>query len=244
MFTGIIEAVGTLAELRRQGDDMALTVHAPGLDFSDVKLGDSIATNGVCLTVVALGDKSYTADVSLETLSRTGFAAARVGDRVNLEKALMPTSRLGGHLVSGHVDGVGEVKSVSSSGRAIEYWIKAPGELSRYIAEKGSIAVDGISLTVNAVQGDLFRLTIVPHTAQETTIAKLEAGSQGQPRGRSDRPLSGAADDGQESGEQRLHPDSGQAGQGRFSLMVGVLVPTKTIFCDPAPIEMGPCAPI
>ncbi|HHQ4762426.1 riboflavin synthase [Aeromonas veronii] len=176
MFTGIIEAVGTLAELRRQGDDMALIVHAPHLDFSDVKLGDSIATNGVCLTVMALGDKSYTADVSLETLSRTGFATARVGDRVNLEKALMPTSRLGGHLVSGHVDGVGEVKSVSSSGRAIEYWIKAPGELSRYIAEKGSIAVDGISLTVNAVQGDLFRLTIVPHTAQETTITSWKPG--------------------------------------------------------------------
>jgi riboflavin synthase len=114
--------------------------------------------------------------VSLETLSRTGFATARVGDRVNLEKALMPTSRLGGHLVSGHVDGVGEVKSKSSSGRAIEYWIKAPGELSRYIAEKGSIAVDGISLTVNAVQGDVFRLTIVPHTAQETTIARWKPG--------------------------------------------------------------------
>jgi len=176
MFTGIIEAVGTLTELRRQGEDMALTVHAPGLDFSDVKLGDSIATNGVCLTVVALGDQRYTADVSLETLSRTGFAKAKVGDPVNLEKALMPTSRLGGHLVSGHVDGVGEVKSKSSSGRATEYWIKAPGELSRYIAEKGSIAVDGISLTVNAVQGDVFRLTIVPHTAQETTIARWKPG--------------------------------------------------------------------
>ncbi|MGL4249337.1 MAG: riboflavin synthase [Aeromonas sp.] len=176
MFTGIIEAVGTLTELRRQGEDMALTVHAPGLDFSDVKLGDSIATNGVCLTVVALGDKRYTADVSLETLSRTGFATARVGERVNLEKALMPTSRLGGHLVSGHVDGVGEVKRVSGSGRAIEYWIKAPAELARYIAEKGSIAVDGISLTVNAVQGELFRLTIVPHTAQETTIANWGPG--------------------------------------------------------------------
>ncbi|MGY3966098.1 riboflavin synthase [Aeromonas enteropelogenes] len=178
MFTGIIEAVGTLASLRRQGEDMALTVHAPTLDFGDVKLGDSIATNGVCLTVVALGDQSYTADVSLETLSRTGFAEAKVGDRVNLEKALMPTSRLGGHLVSGHVDGVGEVKSVASSGRAIEYWIKAPGSLSRYIAEKGSIAVDGISLTVNAVQGDLFRLTIVPHTAQETTIAQWKPGQR------------------------------------------------------------------
>ncbi|MCS3454770.1 riboflavin synthase [Aeromonas rivuli] len=176
MFTGIIETMGTLVELRRQGEDVVLTVEAPGLDFSDVKLGDSIATNGVCLTVVTLGDKRYSADVSLETLSRSGFAQARVGDRVNLEKALTPSSRLGGHLVSGHVDGVGEVKSKSSSGRAIEYWVKAPAELSRYIAEKGSIAVDGISLTVNAVKGDDFRLTIVPHTAQETTIANWKPG--------------------------------------------------------------------
>ncbi|MCS3459739.1 riboflavin synthase [Aeromonas sp. BIGb0445] len=176
MFTGIIETMGTLVELRRQGEDVVLTVEAPGLDFSDVKLGDSIATNGVCLTVVTLGDKRYSADVSLETLSRSGFAQARVGDRVNLEKALTPSSRLGGHLVSGHVDGVGEVKSKSSSGRAIEYWVKAPAELSRYIAEKGSIAVDGISLTVNAVKGDDFLLTIVPHTAQETTIAHWKPG--------------------------------------------------------------------
>ncbi|MGY3870613.1 riboflavin synthase [Aeromonas crassostreae] len=176
MFTGIIEAMGTLTELRRQGEDVVLTVEAPGLDFSDVKLGDSIATNGVCLTVVALGDKRYSADVSLETLSRTGFAQAKVGDRVNLEKALTPSSRLGGHLVSGHVDGMGQVMSRQSCGRAIEYWIKAPGSLSRYIAEKGSIAVDGISLTVNAVKGDAFLLTIVPHTAEETTIARWKPG--------------------------------------------------------------------
>lgn len=178
MFTGIIEAVGTLTALQRQGDDVTLTVHAPGLDFSDVKLGDSIATNGVCLTVVSLGERSYSADVSLETLNRTRFVDAKVGDRVNLEKALLPTTRLGGHLVSGHVDGVGLVKSKSSSGRAIEYWIAAPGELARYIAEKGSIAVDGISLTVNAVKGSEFRLTIVPHTAQETTIAQWKPGTR------------------------------------------------------------------
>ncbi|SIP88618.1 riboflavin synthase alpha chain [Aeromonas sp. RU39B] len=176
MFTGIIETVGTLSALTRQGDDLTLTVHAPGLDFSDVKLGDSIATNGVCLTVVSLGDHSYSADVSLETLQRTRFADAKVGMRVNLEKALLPTTRLGGHLVSGHVDGIGEVKSRSASGRAIEYWIAAPEALSRYITEKGSIAVDGISLTVNAVEGNLFRLTIVPHTAHETTIAEWKPG--------------------------------------------------------------------
>ncbi|QFI53964.1 riboflavin synthase [Aeromonas simiae] len=178
MFTGIIEAVGTLTAMQRQGDDMTLTVHAPGLDFSDVKLGDSIATNGVCLTVVSLGDHSYSADLSLETLSRTRFAEAKVGDTVNLEKALLPTTRLGGHLVSGHVDGIGVVKSKSSSGRAIEYWIAAPEELARYITEKGSIAVDGISLTVNGVKGREFRLTIVPHTALETTIAQWKPGTR------------------------------------------------------------------
>jgi riboflavin synthase len=176
MFTGIIEAVGSLAALRPQGEDMVLTVFAPTLDFSDVKLGDSIATNGVCLTVTSLGKHSYSADLSLETLARSNFAYAKVGDRVNLEKALLATARLGGHLVSGHVDGVGEVAGYEPHGRAIEYWIKAPPHLMRYIAEKGSIAVDGISLTVNAVAADRFRLTIVPHTVQETTIAQWQTG--------------------------------------------------------------------
>ncbi|MGL5948363.1 MAG: riboflavin synthase [Aeromonas sp.] len=177
MFTGIIEAVGTLTQLRHHGEDVSLTVSAPGLDFNDVKLGDSIATNGVCLTVVQLGAHSYSADLSLETLKRSSFANAKVGDKLNLEKALMATSRLGGHLVSGHVDGVGVVQSKHDLGRAIEYWIKAPAELSRYIVEKGSIAVDGISLTVNGVAGDLFRLTIVPHTVKETTLSAWQAGT-------------------------------------------------------------------
>ena len=178
MFTGIIEAVGTLVSLQSKGQDVSIRVRSGKLDLSDVKLGDSIATNGVCLTVVQLPGDGYVADLSAETLKRTGFVHYRPGQSVNLEKALMPTSRLGGHLVSGHVDGVGEVVAITPLGRAVEYWIEAPAELARYIAEKGSITVDGISLTVNSVEGARFRLTIVPHTTQETTIAQWRVGSR------------------------------------------------------------------
>ncbi|MFC3911862.1 riboflavin synthase [Pseudaeromonas sharmana] len=178
MFTGIIEAVGEIVSMQSKGADVSLRVRSGTLDLADVKLGDSIATNGVCLTVVALPGDGYVADVSAETIARTGFAHYRKGQRVNLEKALQPSSRLGGHLVSGHVDGVGEVVAVSPLGRAMEYWIAAPGELARYIAEKGSITVDGISLTVNSVEGARFRLTIVPHTSQQTTVAEWKVGTR------------------------------------------------------------------
>ena len=178
MFTGIIEAVGTLVSLQSKGQDVSIRVRSGKLDLSDVKLGDSIATNGVCLTVVQLPGDGYVADVSGETMARTGFASYQLGQRLNLEKALMPTSRLGGHLVSGHVDGVGQVVAVQPRGRAVEYWIEAPRELARYIAEKGSITVDGISLTVNSVEGARFRLTIVPHTSEETTVGEWRVGSR------------------------------------------------------------------
>ena len=178
MFTGIIEAVGEIVSMQSKGADVSLRVRSGTLDLADVKLGDSIATNGVCLTVVALPGDGYVADVSAETIARTGFAHYRKGQRVNLEKALQPSSRLGGHQVSGHVDGVGEVVAVSPLGRAMEYWIAAPGELARYIAEKGSITVDGISLTVNSVEGARFRLTIVPHTSQQTTVAEWKVGTR------------------------------------------------------------------
>lgn len=178
MFTGIIEAVGTILSMRSKGQDISLRIQSGKLDLADVKLGDSIATNGVCLTVVALPGDGYVADLSVETLKRSSFADARVGQKVNLEKALMPTSRLGGHLVSGHVDGVGSVVAITPQGRAVDYWIEAPAELARYIAEKGSITVDGISLTVNGVDGARFRLTIVPHTTQETTIAQWSVGTR------------------------------------------------------------------
>ncbi len=176
MFTGIIEAVGTIVAMESRGSDVSVRVRSGKLDLSDVKLGDSIATNGVCLTVVKLPGDGYVADVSGETIARTGFADYQAGQLVNLEKALMPTSRLGGHLVSGHVDGVGKIVAVKPLGRAVEYWVEAPRELARYIAEKGSITVDGISLTVNSVEGAKFRLTIVPHTSGETTVGEWKVG--------------------------------------------------------------------
>lgn len=176
MFTGIIEAVGTITAITPTGQDVSVTVDSGKLDLSDVKLGDSIATNGVCLTVVKLTGKGYVADLSLETLNRTAFTDYSPGQLVNLEKAMLPTTRFGGHMVSGHVDNVGEIISRTQTGRAIEFWIKAPDTLARYIAEKGSVAIDGISLTVNAVRGAEFKLTIVPHTASETTMEHFKPG--------------------------------------------------------------------
>lgn len=176
MFTGIVEAVGTLTAITPKGEDISISVDAGTLDMSDVKLGDSIATNGVCLTVVAFDDHSYSADLSLETLKKSGFAHYKVGDKVNLEKAMLPTTRFGGHIVSGHVDGVGEIVERNAVGRAIEFWVAIPAELSRYIAEKGSVTVDGISLTVNDLRKNAFKLTIVPHTSQETTIDQFQVG--------------------------------------------------------------------
>ncbi|KII80385.1 riboflavin synthase [Vibrio renipiscarius] len=176
MFTGIVEAVGTLAAITPKGEDISVTVSSNKLDMSDVKLGDSIATNGVCLTVVAFNDHSYTADLSLETLNKTGFTHYQAGDKVNLEKAMLPTTRFGGHIVSGHVDGVGEIVERNQVGRSIEFWVAMPEELNKYVAEKGSITVDGISLTVNALRKNAFKLTIVPHTGEETTIADFHVG--------------------------------------------------------------------
>lgn len=176
MFTGIIEALGTVADLSWHNGDMQLRIDVGKMDLSDVKLGDSIAVNGVCLTAVELFSQGFLADVSRETLAHTRLAQLKIGESVNLEKALQPISRLGGHLVSGHVDGVGEIIERREDARSIRFTLKAPTELSRYIAHKGSITVDGVSLTVNAVQGDLFELNIVPHTALETTLQFYHTG--------------------------------------------------------------------
>lgn len=176
MFTGIIEAIGTIRALTPKGGDVRVQVATGKLDLSDVKLGDSIAVNGVCLTAVALPGDGFWADVSRETLARTAFAYLKPGSRVNLEKALTPTSRLGGHLVSGHVDGVGEIVAREDNARAVQFRVRAPRELARYIALKGSITVDGTSLTVNAVNGAEFELTIVPHTLAETIMADYRPG--------------------------------------------------------------------
>ncbi|WHP62111.1 riboflavin synthase [Vibrio harveyi] len=176
MFTGIVEAVGKLTAITPKGEDITVKVEVGKLDMSDVKLGDSIATNGVCLTVVDFGSNYYSADLSLETLNKTGFAAYQVGDKVNLEKAMLPTTRFGGHIVSGHVDGVGVIVERNQVGRAIEFWVEMPTEISKYVAEKGSITVDGISLTVNDLRKNGFKLTIVPHTSEETTIDQFQVG--------------------------------------------------------------------
>lgn len=178
MFTGIIEAVGVIADKKPSGGDCALYVRTNKLPLDDVKLGDSIATNGVCLTVVNLPGDGYWADVSKETLAYTTVNNWAVGTEVNLEKALMPTSRLGGHMVSGHVDGLGRVLSHTLRGRAWQLVIKAPDDLAKYIAHKGSITVDGVSLTVNSVKGSEFELTIVPHTLEETVIRTYQPGHQ------------------------------------------------------------------
>jgi len=178
MFTGIIESIGQIAALEPRGSDMRIRVQTGKLDLSDVKLGDSIAVNGVCLTAVELPGNGFWADVSGETLTRTNMGRLKLGDSVNLEKALTPTTRLGGHLVSGHVDGVGEVIERFDDGRSVKFRIRVPDELAKYIAEKGSICVDGISLTVNAVDGAIFDLNIVPHTLQETTMADFKSGTR------------------------------------------------------------------
>ncbi len=177
MFTGIIQAVGTLVRLEPKGGDMALYIRADGLDMDGVKVGDSIATNGVCLTVVELSDGGYFADLSRESLALTTLGDLKPGSPLNLELALTLNTPLGGHLVSGHVDGVGRLLERRDDARSIYLRIEAPAELARYIAAKGSICLDGVSLTVNRVDGSQFELNIVPHTAEQTIIAGYRVGT-------------------------------------------------------------------
>lgn len=176
MFTGIIQSVGRVAALQGRGEDVRLRVQSGKLDLADVVLGDSIATSGVCLTVIELPGDGFWADVSAETLACTTLGELTPGAAVNLEKALMPSTRLGGHLVSGHVDGVGEVLTRHQEGHSVRLRMQAPAALARYIAAKGSVCVDGVSLTVNAVDGAAFELNIVPHTLSETTLGAFSPG--------------------------------------------------------------------
>lgn len=178
MFTGIIEAVGKIKQINITGEGARITVDTQSLDMSDVSLGDSIATNGICLTVVAFEPHSFTADVSKETLTRTGFANYGHNQKVNLEKAMLPTTRFGGHIVSGHVDAVSTIKSINKNGNSIEYWLSMSNDIAAYIAEKGSITIDGVSLTVNSLTEDQFRLTIVPHTSDQTIMPSYQVGSK------------------------------------------------------------------
>ena len=176
MFTGIIQSVGKITGIANINNDSRFTIDLGGLDLASIELGDSVAISGVCLTAVGFGSNSMDADVSAETLSCTTLGELKVDDRVNLELALTPTTRLGGHLVSGHVDGVGEVADRYQDGRSERIEIVAPTELSRYIAAKGSICIDGVSLTVNQVTGDQFGVNIVPHTIDNTNLDRWKKG--------------------------------------------------------------------
>ena len=178
MFTGIVQSIGELRRLERRGGDVRLGVGTGKLDLSDVRHGDSIAVNGACLTVVEQGGDWFAADVSQETLGLTTLGGLSVGARLNLEKALALGDRLGGHLVSGHVDGVGEIVSSRPDARSQRFRVRAPDALARYLARKGSVCVDGTSLTVNAVDGAEFELNIIPATLRETLFGEYRAGTR------------------------------------------------------------------
>ena len=177
MFTGIIESVGQVQSVQAVGGDVRLKIHTK-LDMSDVHLGDSIATNGICLTVIEFGEDWYAADVSRESLHRTTLGQWKAGQTVNVEKAMLPTTRFGGHIVSGHVDGLGEISLVREDARSLYFEVTAPVELAKYLAEKGSVTVDGISLTINHLRGNVISLNLIPHTADRTNIGSWKQGTQ------------------------------------------------------------------
>jgi riboflavin synthase len=176
MFTGIVQDVGRIMALEMVGGDVRLTVGVERLDLSRTAIGDSIAVAGVCLTAVALEARAFSADVSRETLAVTTMSAWRVGRRVNLEPALRAGDALGGHLVSGHVDGVAEVRARLEQARSQQFRIQVPEALARYVARKGSVALDGVSLTVNDVGQQEFEVNLIPHTLDVTTLGELAAG--------------------------------------------------------------------
>ncbi|MGZ8190414.1 MAG: riboflavin synthase [Methylococcaceae bacterium] len=178
MFTGIILAIGKISAIERKSGDFRLKIDTGKLPLNDAQLGDSIAVNGVCLTAIELGAQDFCADVSNETWERTTLSQATAGTPVNLELALTPTTRMGGHIVSGHVDGIGKVINRKQDARSVRFTVQAPDNLAKYIAEKGSICINGISLTVNEVNGALFGVNIVPHTLQETTLNEAVVGTE------------------------------------------------------------------
>jgi len=177
MFTGIIQGLGTIKAVQRVGQGFVFNIH-PDSPLRDLQEGESIAVSGVCLTAIDVSRGSFKMDVSPETLSRTTLAMLRPGDRVNLERALRPSDRLGGHIVSGHVDGIGEIVKKKSQSQFTLFTIAIPKDLDRYLIEKGSIAVDGISLTVNSCKTGLFSVAIIPHTAKITTMGLRDRGNK------------------------------------------------------------------
>jgi riboflavin synthase len=177
MFTGIIKAKGSISAMNRQGGDVRLTVNSDGLPWGEFEIGESIAVNGVCLTAVAFHDNGFDTDVSVETLDVTALSKLTTGSKVNLEPSVSLGERLGGHLVSGHVDCVGIVTSRSADARSIRLAIEIPVEYAHYIAKKGSVTIDGVSLTINEVSGNVFELNIIPHTATVTIINDYAVGT-------------------------------------------------------------------
>ena len=177
MFTGLVQAVGTVVEASGRDGDLRLRIDVGALPMDDVHLGESIAVSGVCLTVVEFDATSFAVDVSNETLSLTTIGSLSPGASVNLERALLPTTRLGGHLVAGHVDGLGRVEKTWDDGRSQRWRFSAPAGLLRYIANKGSICVDGVSLTVNLADDTGFEVNLVPHTIENTAFARMPVGS-------------------------------------------------------------------
>lgn len=175
MFTGLIEEIGTIEAVKRGARSAVLVVRGDKI-FSDLKVGDSVSTNGVCLTATAINGKTFSADVMNETLSRSGLGKLRSGSHVNLERAMAADGRFGGHMVAGHVDGTGKIIHIRRDDNAIWYTISASAEIMRYIVEKGSVAIDGISLTVAAAGREDFSVSVIPHTAQETTLAEKKIG--------------------------------------------------------------------
>ncbi len=178
MFTGIIKAKGKISRMERRGGDLRLTVTSPDLPWQEFEPGESISVNGVCLTAVTLNDDGFVTDVSVETLDVTALSALAEGGVVNLEPAISLGERLGGHLVSGHVDCIGTVRSRHSDARSIRFDFELPGEYGRYIAKKGSVCIDGVSLTVNEVSADTFSVNIIPHTAEVTIIGHYKIGTK------------------------------------------------------------------
>ena len=176
MFTGLIQSVGTLLQREPRGGDVRLRIGTGTLPFDDVALGESIAVNGVCLTVIEFDASSFAVDASTETLALTTLGGLAIGAPVNLERAMLPTDRLGGHLVSGHVDGVGRVREVWPDARSQRWRFEVPAALRKYIATKGSICVDGVSLTVNGVDAAGFEVALIPHTVAHTAFSATQVG--------------------------------------------------------------------
>jgi riboflavin synthase len=177
MFTGIIEGIGQVTQAQRRGDLVALTIAVPAA-LTDMVVGDSICVNGVCLTVRALGQGAFEADCTAETLQRTNVGSLKPTDEVNLERALKLSDRLGGHLVTGHVEGLGYISEMARGSGSMTMTMRVPQEIASFLVEKGSVAVEGVSLTVNSIRGAEFQVAVIPHTAQNTTLGRRRVGDQ------------------------------------------------------------------